>query len=81
MNPEHGKQAERCANGSDTFGVVELGDGSGLSVPEGNVGERPRVLAVGDVVGEAGVEILDVDAGRSLPDADETVRLGEMAGV
>lgn len=39
------------------------------------------MFAVGDVVGEGGIEILDIDAGSGLPDADEAVRFREWKGL
>ena len=51
MYAEHRKQAEGQADSIDTLGVGELGDSDGPAIPDGNVGERPGVLAIGHVVG------------------------------
>ena len=66
--------------GVDPLRLGEAGDGDGAAVPDGDVGQRPRLFAVGDVVGDRRVEVVDVDAGRGLPEADQAVGSGNGSG-
>ena len=77
LDPEEGQQAVGRDQGIEALGLGKTGDGDGGAVPECDVGQRPRLLAVGDVVGERRVEVADVDAGRCLPEAHQAVGLVE----
>ena len=77
LDSEQRQQAVRRAQRIEALGLGKAGDGDGAAVPERDVGQRPRLLAVREVVGERRVEVVDVDAWRRLPEAHQAVGVME----
>ena len=77
LDAEERQEAMGRAQRVEALGLGESGDGDGAAVPDRDVGQRPRLLPVRDVVGNRRVEVVDVDAGRRLPEAHQTVGIAE----
>jgi hypothetical protein len=77
LHAEQRQQTERREQAVHALRQLIASHGGRRARPDGDVGERLRVLAVGDVVRDGGIEIVDVDARCFLPETHEPIRPGK----
>ena len=73
MHAEHGQNAICDVDGFYLLRLGEAGDANRIIAPHADISKSISVLAVGEVSGGRGVDVLDTDSGGSLPDAHQAI--------